>query len=81
MTLKISKLNSGEKSSDFKLNITDNPRHVDIFEMDKKTMVRYLLPGEYRISVIFKDKNQGFFCVGIAKAGESRYCDNITSIK
>jgi len=49
--------------------------------MDKKTMVRYLLPGEYRISVIFKDKDQGFFCVGIAKAGESRYCDNIASIK
>jgi hypothetical protein len=52
MIFKISKLNSGEKTSDFKINITVNPRHVDIFQMDKKTMVKYLLPGEYRISII-----------------------------
>ena len=44
-------------------------------------MIRILLPGEYRISVIFKDKDQGFFCVGIAQAGESRSCDNISSLK
>jgi len=36
MTFKISKLNSGEKSSDFRIKITDNPRHVDAFVMTKK---------------------------------------------
>ncbi len=44
MTFKISKLNHGEKTSDFKINITDNLRHVDTFKMNKKTMIRYLLP-------------------------------------
>jgi hypothetical protein len=77
MTFKISKLHRGEKTSDFKIHITNNLRHVNDFVMKKETMVRYLLPGEYRIGVIFKDKNQGDFCIGIAKAGENRYCDNI----
>ena len=81
MTFKISKLNHGEKTDDFKINITDNPRHIDPFKMNKKTMIRYLLPGEYRISVIFKNKDQGLFCVGIAKAGENRFCDNIARLK
>jgi len=33
-------------------------------------MTRYLLPGEYHISVIFKDQDLGLFCAGIAKAGK-----------
>jgi hypothetical protein len=81
MTFKISKLYTGKKISNFKIHISNNPRHIDDFTMKKETMVRYLLPGEYRISVIFKDQNQGYFCVGIAKAGESRLCDNIINYK
>lgn len=45
MTFKITTLDLEEKTFDFKINITDNLRHVDIFEMSKKTKVRYLLPG------------------------------------
>jgi hypothetical protein len=77
---KISNLNTGEKPSDFKIHISDNPRHVDDFVMSNKIVVRYLLPGAYRISAIFKDQNQGYFCVGIAKAHETRVCNNIKNI-
>jgi hypothetical protein len=69
MTFKIVKLNSGEKPSYFRIKITDDPRHVDAFVMTKK-MTRYILPVEYRISVIFKDQDLGLFCTGIAKAGK-----------
>jgi hypothetical protein len=69
----------GDKYSDFVIHITQNPRHIADFHLTSKTTVRYLLPGDYSIFVIFKGKNLGLYCAGVAPAGDSRTCNNIVS--
>ncbi len=63
----------GDKYSDFMLRITENPRHIADFPGSKST-VKYLLPGNYEVSLIYKGKNLEQYCVGEAKAGDSRIC-------
>jgi hypothetical protein len=72
---KISKLNPEEKTTDFKIHVSDNPRHLEDFVMTKKTMQRFLLPGNYRISAIFRGENQGDFCIGSGKVGNTITCN------
>jgi hypothetical protein len=72
---KISKLNPEEKTTDFKIHVSDNPRHIEDFVMTKKTMQRFLLPGNYRISAIFRGENQGDFCIGYGKVGNTITCN------
>ncbi len=79
MIFKISKLNPEEKTTDFKIHVSDNPSHIEDFVMTKKTMQRYLLPGNYRISVIFRGENQGDFCIGSGKVGNTITCNNISN--
>ena len=63
----------GDKYSDFMIHITQNPRHIADFP-GSKTSVRYLLPGDYAVSLIYKGGTPNPFCVGVAPAGDSRTC-------
>jgi len=61
------------KYSDFKIKITENPRHIADFP-SSKTSVRYLLPGNYVVSYIFGPATHYNECVGSGKAGDSITC-------
>jgi len=63
----------GDKYSDFKIHVTQNPRHIADFT-GSKSSVKYLLPGDYAISLIYKGGAPNQYCVGVGKAGDSRTC-------
>jgi hypothetical protein len=63
-----------DKFSDFIIHIADNPRHVADFPAIGKSTVRYLLPGDYRVSFIYKAIDRGVYCFGIARVGGITTC-------
>jgi hypothetical protein len=63
-----------DKFSDFIIHIADNPRHVADFPAVGKSTVRYLLPGDYRVSFIYKGIDRGVYCFGIARVGGITTC-------
>jgi hypothetical protein len=63
-----------DKFSDFIIHIADNPRHVADFPAIGKSTVRYLLPGDYRVSFIYKGIDRGVYCFGIARVGGITTC-------
>jgi cytoskeletal protein RodZ len=67
----------GDKYSDFMIHITQNPRHIADFP-GSKTSVRYLLPGDYAVSLIYKGGTPNPLCVGIAPVGDSRTCSMVS---
>ncbi len=63
-----------DKFSDFIIHIADNPRHITDFPAVGKSTVRYQLPGDYRISFIYKGIDRGVYCFGIARVGGIATC-------
>jgi hypothetical protein len=64
-----------DKFSNFIIHITDNPRLIADFPAVGKSTLRYLLPGDYRVSFIYKGINQGLYCAGAAPIGVTRTCN------
>jgi hypothetical protein len=67
----------GEKYSDFKIHVTQNPRHIADFT-GSKSSVKYLLPGNYAISLIYKGGAPNPYCDGVGKAGDSITCPMVS---